>query len=144
MNLPRREMVSEPIAKYSPDQPRVSSGNPDGGQWTSGNDGSDSGTQVSQVFPFLEEPPVMIRPPFEQLPEDPTVPPGPGYIWKGKGDPGGPEGGWKNDETGESLHPDMNNEKHGPHWDYTRFGRKYRWYPDGTLVPKTIVGPIVG
>jgi hypothetical protein len=30
------------VIKYSPDQPRVPAGNPDGGQWTSGDDGGGS------------------------------------------------------------------------------------------------------
>jgi HK97 family phage prohead protease len=34
--------------KYNPDQPRVSAGNPDGGQWTDGGGGSASGTPLSQ------------------------------------------------------------------------------------------------
>lgn len=32
--------------KYSPDQPRVSAGNPDGGQWTDGDGGGGSGTRI--------------------------------------------------------------------------------------------------
>jgi hypothetical protein len=32
------------LTKYSPDQPRVPAGNPDGGQWTSEDDGSQSST----------------------------------------------------------------------------------------------------
>jgi hypothetical protein len=33
------------LAKYSPDQPRVPSGNPDGGQWTSGGEGGAIGDE---------------------------------------------------------------------------------------------------
>jgi hypothetical protein len=32
----------EALLKYSPDQPRVPAGNPDGGQWTSGGEGEES------------------------------------------------------------------------------------------------------
>lgn len=38
---------TSPIAKkYSPDQPRVPAGSPDGGQWTSGGGGGDIGTKI--------------------------------------------------------------------------------------------------
>jgi hypothetical protein len=35
--------------KYSPDQPRVPAGNPDGGQWTSGGGGGRSHSEISSV-----------------------------------------------------------------------------------------------
>ncbi|SEG54812.1 hypothetical protein [Bosea lathyri] len=39
----KRDLLSDvrcaPLAKYSPDQPRVPAGDPDGGQWTSGGSG---------------------------------------------------------------------------------------------------------
>ena len=41
-SLPSGGTRLTPSLKYSPDQPRVSAGNPDGGQWTSG--GSSGGT----------------------------------------------------------------------------------------------------
>jgi hypothetical protein len=39
-----------PVAKYAPDQPRVPAGNPDGGQWTSG-DGGASGASAESDAP---------------------------------------------------------------------------------------------
>jgi HK97 family phage portal protein len=38
-----------PFVKYSPDQPRVSAGNSDGGQWTDGGGGSSGGVRVAQA-----------------------------------------------------------------------------------------------
>jgi hypothetical protein len=146
--------------KYSPDQPRVAAGNPDGGQWTDGSagggdavgDSSEGGGQsvaqnnpglqdlkTSQLF-LLEEPPVTIRPPLPEFPTDPTQPPGPGWEWMGKGPPGSPEGNWYNPETDESLHPDFSHgEPIGPHYDYypklpgVNGKPKYRWFPDGRV-----------
>ena len=37
--------------KYSPDQPRVPAGNPDGGQWTSGNGGQSTAANQTVVQP---------------------------------------------------------------------------------------------
>ncbi len=145
--------------KYSPDQPRVPAGDPTGGQWTSGDgagegdtaDGisptsdeqvaqSDDGLhdpQTSQLF-LLDEPPVTIRPPLPEFPNDPTQPPGPGWIWKGGpgSQPGDSNGAWVDPKTGGSLHPDMDHlPPEQPHWDYRPFknGPQYRWYPDGRV-----------
>jgi hypothetical protein len=40
-------------AKYSPDQPRVPAGNPDGGQWTNDNDNDVTGSTDLQPAPYL-------------------------------------------------------------------------------------------
>ncbi len=66
---------------------------------------------------------------------DPNVPPGENWEWRG------PEkkGAWYNPETGESLHPDLDHKPPiGPHWDYTPFkkGPQFRIKPDGTVEPK--------
>jgi len=99
---------------------------------------------VQEVVPpdfIFGKPPVTIRPPFEELPQDPEQPPGPGFEWKGKGPPGSGEGSWTNPSTRERLYPDMDNEEHGPHWDYRApDGSWYRWYPDGRMEPKIIAG----
>lgn len=88
---------------------------------------------------FLEEPPVTIRPPLEQFPQEMTKPPGPGYQWEGKGPPGSSQGNWYNPGTKEYIHPDMDHPPpKGPHLDYRApDGSRWRWYPDGTMVPKT-------
>src|SRR6266545_3587614 len=60
---------------------------------------------------------------------DPNKAPGPG--WKQQGP------NWWNPNTDESLHPDLNNPKHGgPHWDYHRRGlnKKGRVQPNGQIV----------
>lgn len=64
---------------------------------------------------------------------DPTKPPGPGWEWRGGpgSKPGDPNGAWYNPDTGESRHPDLNNEKEGPHWDINQKGKdKVRVDPD--------------
>ena len=70
-------------------------------------------------------------------PEDPSQPPGPDWVWRGKGTPGSEEGGWFNPKTGETLHPDLNHPlPEGPHWDYRVRGQpgKIRIRPDGTII----------
>ena len=67
---------------------------------------------------------------------DPTKPPGKGWEWRGKGEPGSKKGGWYKPKTGESLRPDLDHPLPiGPHWDYQpyRNGPKYRWYPNGRM-----------
>ncbi|MCM1225340.1 MAG: hypothetical protein NC548_63925 [Lachnospiraceae bacterium] len=67
--------------------------------------------------------------------DDPKIPPGEGWEWRG---PEG-KGGWYNSETGESLRPDLEHEEPiGPHWDYIPYkkGPQYRVHPDGSVVPK--------
>ena len=66
---------------------------------------------------------------------DPTVSPGTGWEWRGPSE----TGSWYNPSTGESLHPDLNHETHGPHWDYIPYknGPQYRIYPDGRVVLKS-------
>ena len=42
--MPAKAELRAALKKYSPDQPRVSAGNPDGGQWTREDSGSQSST----------------------------------------------------------------------------------------------------
>lgn len=108
-------------------------------------DGSEEndGLQVVQRFPptfLFEEPPVTVKPPLEEFPQDPTVSPAPGFEWRGNGPPGSPRGNWYNPETGEYLRPDMDHPlPKGPHWDYRDpDGNEYRWYPGGGMEPKIV------
>jgi hypothetical protein len=123
---------------------------------------------LQQAQFFLEEPPAVLdepplRPPSPKLPRaqrnyppldrpslpdpptDPTKPPGPDWVWRGRpgSTPGGPQGSWWNDKTGEKLYPDFNHPAGvKPHWDWNppkgspNAEKGYRWYPDGTLEPK--------
>ena len=51
--------------------------------------------------------------------DDPTVPPGDGFEWRGPGEVGSDRGAWYNPETCDSLHPDLHHPKGiAPHWDY--------------------------
>ena len=60
---------------------------------------------------------------------NPSKPPGPGYEWRGSGDPSSGKGNWYNPRTGQTLHPDLNHPNPiGPHWDYKS--------PDGRVTPK--------
>ena len=69
---------------------------------------------------------------------DPTVSPGEGFEWRGRGEPGSGRGSWHNPNTGVSLHPDLNHPPPiGPHWDHQDAdGNRSRVMPDGTIVPK--------
>lgn len=93
--------------------------------------------EVPPTLPFLGESPELFRPPFEDFPQDPTVSPGPGWEWRGTGDPG-TKGNWINKNTGEKLNPDLDHKPPvGPHWDYTDPEQnEFRWYPDGRFEPK--------
>ena len=65
----------------------------------------------------------------------PSQPPGPGFKWIGRGEPG-TEGNWFNPNTGESFHNDMQHALPiGPHWDYWRRGcpDHFRWDPNGKM-----------
>jgi len=73
--------------------------------------------------------------PDPPIPDNPAEAPGPEWVWKGSGPPESGKGNWHNEETGESLHPDL---KHplpkGPHWDYwDSDGNKWARYPDGRI-----------
>ncbi len=76
--------------------------------------------------------------------DNPARAPGPGWVWKGNGDPGTVRGSWVDEGTGESLHPDIfgDGNGHGPHWDWVNpanngpNNKGWRAYPDGTLEPK--------
>ncbi len=61
-----------------------------------------------------------------RIPDIPTDPPGPGWVWH----PDGKQ--WHNPGTGESLHPDLDHPlPKGPHWGYKDpYGNKWDWYPD--------------
>jgi len=94
------------------------------------------------VFPEEEVAPP-VSPPFE-FPQDLTKPPGPGWEWRGAPDsePGDSNGNWYNPDTGEWIHNDMGHEEPiGPHLDYQppNGAPVQRWFPNGTMTPKTIV-----
>ena len=94
-----------------------------------------------QWLPLLTpKPPVIVRPPLPRYPVNPSEPPGPGYVWRGRpgSPPGGRQGNWYNPETGEWLRPDLDHKPPiQPHWDYRApDGAEFRWYPGGELVPK--------
>ena len=62
-------------------------------------------------------------------PQNPDESPGPGWEKRGPN--------WYNPETGQSLYPDLDNTKHGPHYDWRdSAGRWWRYYPDGRLEQK--------
>ena len=65
---------------------------------------------------------------------DPSNPPGPGWVWRGPAD----KGSWYNPATGETLHPDLEHpDPIGPHYDYRAPDRQfYRIFPDGRIEPK--------
>lgn len=84
-----------------------------------------------------EEEEIVRKPPYsgDKLGDDPTVSPGEGFEWRGKGDPTSGKGSWYNPTTGESLHPDFNHpEPINPHWDYAspESSNDARLYLDGT------------
>lgn len=51
--------------------------------------------------------------------DDPTVPPGDGFVWRGPSEPGDKFGDWYNPNTHDALHPDLNHPlPKGPHWGW--------------------------
>ncbi len=51
--------------------------------------------------------------------DDPTQPPGDGFIWRGPGEVGSRMGEWYNPKTGDQLHPDiMHPPGKPPHWGW--------------------------
>ncbi len=77
------------------------------------------------------------KPPYDGavLGEDPGNCPQEGFKWRGKGKPGSREGGYHNEETGESLRPDFHTPGHKHHWDYEVRGKpedKARLNTDGS------------
>lgn len=51
--------------------------------------------------------------------DDPTVPPGDDFEWRGNGPIGSDKGAWYNPFTKDSLHPDLNHPVGiPPHWDW--------------------------
>ena len=74
--------------------------------------------------------------------DDPAQAPD-GYEWTGPDEQGGQDGGYKNKNPNkrDSWHPDLNNKKEGPHWDYNdEYGHKWRVYPDGRIIPAKRAG----
>ena len=82
------------------------------------------------------------KPPYdgEKLGDDPTQCPGEGFKWKGKSSkPGSKEGSWHNENTKESLYPDLQHAPpKKPHWDYQspEFPKGARINLDGTWESK--------
>jgi RHS repeat-associated protein len=107
-----------------------------------------AGNCESDKKPNEKENPVIIEwgiPPFEARVyiftypgDDPNVPPGAGYEWKGNGDPASEKGNWVNPTTGAYWHPDLHHPPPvGPHWDYRDPGyNMYRVYPNGRYESK--------
>lgn len=81
-----------------------------------------------------------VRAPFPYPGNDPTIPPGPDWKWKGTGTPQSGKGAWVHDTPAgeESLHPDLQHAPPvGPHWDYKDpSGQGWRVWPDGTMDKK--------
>jgi hypothetical protein len=78
--------------------------------------------------------------PFPSYPgNDPTIPPGEGWRWKGQPGsvPGDGQGSWAHPDNG-SLSPDLEHpDPIGPHWDWKApDGSTWRGYPDGRWEPK--------
>jgi len=69
---------------------------------------------------------------------DPTVAPGPGWEWLGRGPIGSKEGAWHNRELDQSLHPDLGHAPPiGAHWDWIdEDGGQWRLFEDGRCEPK--------
>lgn len=70
----------------------------------------------------------------ENLGTDPSLCPGEGFEWRGKGSPESGKGNWVNPITGERLHPDLwHPDPKGPHWGYIDpNGTPYDLFPDGS------------
>ncbi len=68
--------------------------------------------------------------------ENPQAPPGPGFIWKGNGQPGSGQGAWVNEGSGETIHIDINHPvPKPPHIGYRGPGGKYDVTSDGRVHP---------
>ncbi len=97
---------------------------------------------TSRPMPFFAKPPIVGRVPQPTFPypKSPNTRPGPGFEWKG-----GPKGQWHRESTGESLRPDLTHKPPiGPHYDWKApNGTTYRYFPDGTVAPKAVIGPII-
>ena len=67
--------------------------------------------------------------------DDPSAPPGEGFVWRGKEPPSDGFGAWYNPKTDVSFHWDLNHANPiGPHWDYTDSdGNVFRVYKDGRI-----------
>ncbi|MDE2166536.1 MAG: phage portal protein [Alphaproteobacteria bacterium] len=126
---------------------------PNGGQFAPAGEGSDAAAdrtqphaQIAQEILFgrapflLDEPSLRIPPPLPDYPTDPARPPAPGFEWKGTNpEPGSREGSWYNDQTKQTLRPDLDHPTGiKPHWDYRApDGNWYRWYSDGRVELRT-------
>ena len=73
--------------------------------------------------------------PVPSIPNDPSQPPGPDWVWKGDGAPGSSQGSWVDPNTGQTLYPDLNHlPPIGPHWDWTDpSGNQWRVPPGGGI-----------
>ena len=61
--------------------------------------------------------------------DNPDNPPGEGWVRNGQN--------WWHRSSRRSLHPDLENPAHGPHYDaHHRYGPSFRVFPDGRWVPK--------
>jgi hypothetical protein len=91
--------------------------------------GGFSGTQGSGGVKF----------PNVQYPGDnPSISPGPGFVWEGNSAPEFRLGNWYNRSTDEKWYYDPNHPIHGTHWDYTDpDGNRFRVYPDNRIELKT-------
>jgi hypothetical protein len=81
------------------------------------------------------------KPPYngQELGDDPANPNVEDFEWRGKGEVGSRRGRWYNEETKESLHPDLDHPPPvKPHWDYKGpdFPEGARLNTDGTWEPK--------
>jgi hypothetical protein len=94
--------------------------------------------------------PNMVKPPLDKFPDDPTKPPTPDHEWHGgrESQPGDDRGAWVKRKDGSSLHPDFDHQPPiKPHYDYVPKFRTpnypnkdgYRWFPDGTMEPRSFV-----
>ena len=75
---------------------------------------------------------------FNKPGECPVDKKGKQWPWRGKPPQGGKEGGCKNPNGPESLHPDLDHGGAiGPHWDFNdRSSSGYRIGPNGVIYPK--------
>ncbi len=101
--------------------------------WAAAKGGAGNGSGLN-----LGQPPPPAKPSAEPDFTNPSQPPGPGWVWVGKGPPGSSQGSWYNPVTDESLHPDLGHAGPiGPHYDYKApNGTLYRIFPGGQVAPK--------
>jgi hypothetical protein len=96
----------------------------DGNQDSNGGNSSSGGSEEGDNIPRPKD--------FK----DPNKSPGEDWKWKGKGTPESGKGNWHNEETGKSLHPDLNHgAPKGPHWGYKGPEGDWDIFPDGSIKP---------